>query len=698
MRALTTLLLGALMVTCLTSTATAQRWKYPPGPPFRTCGDTLSIFDLEQADTTLAPCHPATLDTVWGIKGIVTGMDQKASAYGFWIQNRYVAPSSNGEWKGLDVFTGATNYGPLGIAVGDSVAVYGTTQEFNGLSEVEGPDVIQGTNDIIIRKINSGNALPNFKVGTTADFNWVPGISVLTSEPWENCLVKIDGPLKVARIVNALGVGFGSFLVVNPASPGDSVLVDGIALTTFGVPPLNTTVDFVQGILAQGNSSAATGSVNSYRIQLRDGNDISLATPPNMTDAYSIEDNVLRLVFDRNLDPINAQIAARYSLGSALDGSTVDAAVLETNPGSVVRLTITSVLVDGDLETVNVSGVGSASCPTCVISPAQTRTFVNGVLTIADVEKPDPAMLLLFDDRSRFAGAGTTAGTRMTYRGVATDNWGSLYYMQDLGGGVRSGVSVFGPSTPLVPGHKYEVVGQVQEFGLETEVVNTVYIVDEGVGAVPAPQLETVHVLADTTTDQLQNQNTGEDWEGTLVRVQNVVVVPFNTPPTDPGPGGSFRVVGPGPTYPDTILISDIGNKYVFDPNGGQVLNVTGVLHITNSAYRILPRNDADIELLSTTGVSTLTPSELSLSVSPNPARNARITFALPNRADVDLAVFDLQGRQVKQIEKGSFDPGTYSRPWDGTNASGGRVRAGMYFYRLKAGGSVLQTRGVMLN
>jgi len=709
MRTLTTLLTGILLVGFCATSAQAQRYKYPPGPPYRSCPDSVSLFNVQQADTTLAPCHPATLDTVWGVRGIITAFDANASAFGFYIQNTY-ADGPHG-WTGADIFTGATNYKssvpgtPTGgnLALGDSVVIYGTTQEFpasNGETEIEGPDAIQSTNDIIIRKIDGGNALPPFQVGTTADFNWVPAFSSVTAEPWEGCLVKIAGPLKVARIQQGAGVGFAGFLIVNPSSPGDSMLINGVTLATptFGVPPLNTNIDYVQGVLNQRNSSAGTGSVNSYRIQLRSGNDISLSTPPNLTDAYPIEDNIIRIVFDRNVDPTTAQYAGNYSLGSALSGSTVDAAALETNPGNVVRLTITSVLVDGDIETVNCSGVGSYTCPTCLISPAQTRTFVNGVLTIADVEKPDPAMLPLFDDRSRFAGTGTTPGTKLTFRGVSIDSYGSLFYLQDEAGGLRSGVSVFGPSTSFTPGKKYLVAGQVQEFGGETEIVSTVYIVDEGAGTLPAPALQTIAVLADTSTDMTQTQTTGEDYEGMLVRVEGVKVVPFNTPPTDPVAGGSFRVVGPYPTYPDTILISDIGSKYVFDANASQLLNVNGVLHITNNAFRILPRSDSDIELLGTVGVSSLTPFVLSLSVSPNPARSARVTFALPNRADVDLAVFDLLGRQVRQIAKGSFEPGTYARAWDGTNASGGRVRAGMYFYRLKVAGKVLNARGVMLN
>jgi hypothetical protein len=181
------------------------------------------------------------------------------------------------------------------------------------------------------------------------------------------------------------------------------------------------------------------------------------------------------------------------------------------------------------------------------------------------------------------------------------------------------------------------------------------------------------------------------------VRVENVKVVPFNTPPTDPALGGSFRVAGYAPGYPDTILVSSLGNKYTFDANPDQLLNVNGVLHQSGS-FRILPRSDSDIELVGVLDAgSDPTPLALSLSVAPNPARSARITFALPQKSEVDLRVFDLRGRQVAEIAKGSFPAGTHSQGWDGTGSKGERFAAGVYFYRLQVGNRVLTARGVLM-
>ena len=96
-------LIGLALLSFCASTASA-RDKYPPGPSYRNCPGLPTIFSVQQTDTTLAPCHPATLDTVNGVAGIITGFDAKASAYGFYIQNRFASGPKG--FTGVDIFTG----------------------------------------------------------------------------------------------------------------------------------------------------------------------------------------------------------------------------------------------------------------------------------------------------------------------------------------------------------------------------------------------------------------------------------------------------------------------------------------------------------------------------------------------------------------------------------------------------------------
>ena len=60
------------------------------------------------------------------------------------------------------------------------------------------------------------------------------------------------------------------------------------------------------------------------------------------------------------------------------------------------------------------------------------------------------------------------------------------------------------------------------------------------------------------------------------------------------------------------------------------------------------------------------------------------ISFSLPVRQDVRLAVYDVLGREVKTLAKGNLGAGLQTFVWDGTDASGAQVAAGVYYYKLQ--------------
>ncbi len=74
---------------------------YPPGPG-GTCPDTMTIINLQDP---LQACHPASSDTVYGVRGAVTAIDSIPGAFGFFMQL-----PGGGPYSGIDVFTGAANY------------------------------------------------------------------------------------------------------------------------------------------------------------------------------------------------------------------------------------------------------------------------------------------------------------------------------------------------------------------------------------------------------------------------------------------------------------------------------------------------------------------------------------------------------------------------------------------------------------
>jgi hypothetical protein len=82
----------------------------------------------------------------------------------------------------------------------------------------------------------------------------------------------------------------------------------------------------------------------------------------------------------------------------------------------------------------------------------------------------------------------------------------------------------------------------------------------------------------------------------------------------------------------------------------------------------------------------------------PNPFSAAtRVDFAVPRKTDVSVVVYDVSGRSVRSLTQGSRDAGKYSISWDGRDAAGQRVAAGVYFYRMVAGGEMLTRKMTVL-
>lgn len=71
----------------------------------------------------------------------------------------------------------------------------------------------------------------------------------------------------------------------------------------------------------------------------------------------------------------------------------------------------------------------------------------------------------------------------------------------------------------------------------------------------------------------------------------------------------------------------------------------------------------------------------------PNPF-NPRITisFHVGQANHVDLNIYDLGGRLIKQLAAQEFEAGRYTEPWDGRNEKGSLMPAGVYLVRIQSG------------
>ena len=70
-------------------------------------------------------------------------------------------------------------------------------------------------------------------------------------------------------------------------------------------------------------------------------------------------------------------------------------------------------------------------------------------------------------------------------------------------------------------------------------------------------------------------------------------------------------------------------------------------------------------------------------SVYPNPFNpSAAVRLYIPRSSDLDLAVYDVQGRKVRSLHTGSISSGWHTLVWDGKDDNGRGQSSGMYFMR----------------
>ncbi len=244
---------GVVIALLLTSSvaAPALATQYPPA-----CTDSIGIRDLRDP---AAPCYPPggtpPQDTIWvGIGGIVTAVDSVLSGKGFWMQL-----SGGGPYSGVLVFTANTIWP---VQRGDSVVVRPSAIfDYQGARELVALNGSFGDNLRVVN-VASGLPLPPMHEGTAADFDYSPSHASL--QPWEGCLVRCTGPLRVARVNPAVG----NYIAVDDAActggTCDSVWVDGAYLAHPYLPPpeLGTLLQWIQGVVH--------GTSTGYRIVLRD--------------------------------------------------------------------------------------------------------------------------------------------------------------------------------------------------------------------------------------------------------------------------------------------------------------------------------------------------------------------------------------------------------------------------------------------
>lgn len=152
------------------------------------------------------------------------------------------------------------------------------------------------------------------------------------------------------------------------------------------------------------------------------------------------------------------------------------------------------------------------------------------------------------------------------------------------------------------------------------------------------------------------------------------------------GPSAPFKLMA-------AIIKPDgfIGNQFLPPLGPGQ-----GSLGLAPRSLKTIPGTQY-LTLPATTGVTPRpAPPALALASAPNPFRGSTtITCTLPSAAALAVEVLDVSGRRVRVLAEGVHAPGSHTLRWDGRDAEGRPVRAGLYLVRATSGGTSRSVRVV---
>ena len=89
--------------------------------------------------------------------------------------------------------------------------------------------------------------------------------------------------------------------------------------------------------------------------------------------------------------------------------------------------------------------------------------------------------------------------------------------------------------------------------------------------------------------------------------------------------------------------------------------------------------------MLNTTPVEAQVPRVTALYQNePNPFNpTTRISFDLAQKGQVEIRIFDVSGRRVRDLAHGELAAARHVVTWNGLDDAGHRVSSGVYFYRL---------------
>ncbi|MBT7492792.1 MAG: hypothetical protein HN704_14425, partial [Bacteroidetes bacterium] len=205
---------------------------------------------------------------------------------------------------------------------------------------------------------------------------------------------------------------------------------------------------------------------------------------------------------------------------------------------------------------------------------ADTTNF-SGSFTVLNVSGTTPIYNIQFTTDS--SGDSPLVGSTVTTSGIVTAVESNGYFLQD-GTGAWSGIYVYDSNYSVNIGDDITITCEVFEYYNLTELKNiTNFTLNSQNNTLPA-----VSIVAPS--------NFSEEYEGVLIKTENVICT------NDSLGYGEWEIT-------DGTYIGVVDDLFfLYTPAIGSTYNLTGVLHFTYNSFKIEPRNNNDIEIVSFPG------------------------------------------------------------------------------------------------
>ncbi len=148
------------------------------------------------------------------------------------------------------------------------------------------------------------------------------------------------------------------------------------------------------------------------------------------------------------------------------------------------------------------------------------------------------------------------------------------------------------------------------------------------------------------------------------------------------------------------------GEQAVFEKLNDEIIPAGEARNFTDNGilpdhtyYYKMSAVDKDGEFFSPTRKLYVPPGETELYQNyPNPFNPRTIvSFFVPSLQQVQIVIFDIQGRRVRSLANDVYAYGKHKLEWNGKNDRGEQVGSGVYFYRMKAGKRIFTKKLTLL-